>query len=376
MKKKRIKNILVFFSYKYDLKKWFKAGILDREVKYYENLIKKGNFNITFLTYGDNNDKNYLPKNSKIKVINIFKKKINNSFLCFFYSIFFIFINKKLDNFDLFKTNQNYGSWLAVIAKKLYKKPLVSRSGYDLFHFKLQEKNYLKIFLSYFICLLVYRSADKIFIPSLFYKKFLIQKYKINESKINILPNYIDIQNFKFNKRENKKNNKFLFLGRFEKQKNINYLIDLFKINKSYNLDIIGDGSEFNKIKVKSSPYKNIKIIKKRFLNNEINNLMNNYNFFILPSYYEGCPKILLEAMFNGMICLVFDLPNISEIVKDGHNGIYLNNDINKMSKKLYNLNSLNFSNLSKNASLFIRSNYIIDLILKKEIKTYENIIY
>ena len=33
-------------------------------------------------------------------------------------------------------------------------------------------------------------------------------------------------------------------------------------------------------IKVKSSPYKNIKIIK-RFLNNEINNLMNNYNFFI-----------------------------------------------------------------------------------------------
>ena len=67
------KKILVFFTYNYNLKKWKNAGILKREVKYYENFINETNNDVTFLTYGDNSDKNLLPYNSKIKILNSLK---------------------------------------------------------------------------------------------------------------------------------------------------------------------------------------------------------------------------------------------------------------------------------------------------------------
>ena len=59
------KKILVFFSYNYDLRAWKNAGILNREIKYYENFIKETKAEVTFLTYGDKLDRFLLPKKVK-----------------------------------------------------------------------------------------------------------------------------------------------------------------------------------------------------------------------------------------------------------------------------------------------------------------------
>ena len=59
-----IKTICLFFSNDVSLLTWKNSGILDREIKYYNSLIKK-NYKIIFLTFGDKKDKqiNFLLKN-------------------------------------------------------------------------------------------------------------------------------------------------------------------------------------------------------------------------------------------------------------------------------------------------------------------------
>ena len=68
-------NLLLCFSFNVALKEWYEKGFLDREIKYYENLSFRSGINITFLTYGDVLDFNYLPSNSNINVILILVKK-------------------------------------------------------------------------------------------------------------------------------------------------------------------------------------------------------------------------------------------------------------------------------------------------------------
>ena len=87
-------KLLLFFSYNYDLQKWYENGILYREINYYENLMSKSDIEVTFLTYGKINDDIYLPKNSKIKILNIFNKKKYGTFFNFFYSIFLFYLIK------------------------------------------------------------------------------------------------------------------------------------------------------------------------------------------------------------------------------------------------------------------------------------------
>ena len=49
---------------------------------------------------------------------------------------------------------------------------------------------------------------------------------------------------------------------------------------------------------------------------------MANFKFFLLPSKFEGNPKVLLEAMSVGCIVIANDLPEIREIIKNNSNGL------------------------------------------------------
>lgn len=370
------KKILVFFTFNYDLGTWQNSGILNRELKYYENLVKETNYEITFLTYGDKFDKKILPIKSNLKILNIFNKKKLFFPLNLIYSFFFIYKNKDLKKFDIFKTNQNYGSWLAVFAKIIYKKPLIARAGYDLFHFSLLKKNPFKIIVSYFVCFLIYRFSNIIFIPTTFYKNFISKCFFVDKRKIKILPNYIDLDNFKFKLRKTKFPLNFLYLGRIENQKNIKFIIDLFKNNQLYNIDIIGKGSKFIKFNKLVKKYDNIKLINEYFKNEEIADIFNKYNFFILPSKYEGCPKILLEAMCNGMICFVFNLPNLNELIFDQVNGFNLDNNINKTIEKINNIDNKIIEKISIAASSSVKQSFNLNRITLLEKGYIKQLIY
>ncbi|WP_195540289.1 glycosyltransferase family 1 protein [Eubacterium maltosivorans] len=142
-----------------------------------------------------------------------------------------------------------------------------------------------------------------------------------------VIRNGVDIKKFKFNLENRYKvrkklgfDNKFILLhiGRFEKQKNHCFLIDVFEKYSNYNknafLVMIGDGMECNNI---------YEIIKKKRLENKIiiikqtdkiYEYLNAADVFLLPSLYEGLPIVAVEAQANGLKCLLSK--TVSEEIK------------------------------------------------------------
>lgn len=102
-------------------------------------------------------------------------------------------------------------------------------------------------------------------------------------------------------------NNKFVVghIGRFSIQKNHHFLIDIFdeiqKINKDSILLLIGVGELQEEIKEK------VKILKLQdkvlFLNlrDDIQELLNAMDVFVLPSFFEGLPVVGVEAQSTGL---------------------------------------------------------------------------
>ena len=365
-------NILIILTFNKSLKQWNSEGTLSREIKYYEQLSKISNSKITFLSYGDKNDAYFVKNKSGLEVIPIHKIKTNHSKIFnLFFSIYFILKNIKIfKKYDFVKTNQNYGSWIGVILKILNPKTLfISRGGYDLFHFKSLENNKLHMIITYFICLICYKFADKIMVPNHFYSSFVYKKFKINMKKIYILPNYVDTNLFK-KRYSKKKTNKILFIGRFTNQKNLFNLLRIFSNNK-YCLDLLGDGPLKDDL-IAYAKIINCKInILSPIKNEKIPNLFSKYKFFILNSFFEGNPKVLLEAMASELLCIGSNVIGINNIIRHKKNGLLIDK---------INLNNSIFSNLNNkklikkiniNSRKYITNNHSLDVIVKKELKIY-----
>lgn len=363
-----MKKLLLCFTFDVSLKDWSNKGFLTRELKYYEELSRKLNLEIHFLTYGDKDDFNFLSSNSSIKLIPIFEniKKSKSKILNLFKSIYFVYkFKNKFVLFDFYKSNQNYGSWMPILLKLKFKKKFISRGGYDLFHFSLCNKNILKIFISYFICTLAYRFADIIFVPTEFYKKFVNKFFFINKN-IFVLPNYVDTKLFNLQK-SNKYRNKILFVGRLVKQKNIFKIIKSLS-NSQYELDILGDGPLKKNI-INYSKKLNLKIyFLDGYSNEKMSSLYSQYDFLILFSKYEGNPKVILEAMSCGLCVIGSNTIGINNILNKD-NGLLVDLvDHQSISFKLDNLSkSGKLKHIQKNARDYILDKHSIEKILEKE---------
>ena len=90
-------------------------------------------------------------------------------------------------------------------------------------------------------------------------------------------------------------------------------------------------------------------------------------------SKFEGNPKVLLEAMACGCVCLVNKSQGIKSIIKDNYNGFFIKNklDFNYVIKKIEKNKSI-YLRISKNSQNFIKRNNSLEIIIKKELKIYK----
>ncbi len=147
--------------------------------------------------------------------------------------------------------------------------------------------------------------------------------------------NFINLNYFpqkKFQDFDSSKPKKFklLYIGRLEKEKGIEILMRAINIilKKGINLElnIVGAGS----LKKWSVDYcKSNKIQEKvkflgRFDYFELTKIYQNADIFILPSYTEGMPASLMEAMASGCACISTNVGMVQKLVKDGENGILI----------------------------------------------------
>lgn len=160
----------------------------------------------------------------------------------------------------------------------------------------------------------VFSLADKIIaIDQITYNALLANGY---EKKATFIPNPIKSQPYSYNLNSQK----IMFVGTLNKNKGIVELISAFNLidNKEYLLELYGpsdDEEEINNV-ISSNTNSNI-IFKGEVLHDSLMNVYQNYSFLILPSYTEGMPYCILEAMSFGVPVIATSVGNIPNMVCD-----------------------------------------------------------
>lgn len=372
-------SMCLFFTYESSLKGWSESGILDREVSLYKKLVEQG-VKIAFFTYGNEDDYEYRKLFPGIEIIPVYVsvKKLKNRKLAFFQSLLFpIKFRKVLKKYKIFKTNQMWGAWVPLIAKWLCKRKLLVRCGFEHYYTLIAEGS--KVFTRlwfYWLSRLVYSSAEHIILTAEYISKFVEKTFHIPINKISVYSNFVDTELFFPKESEKVFDKRILFIGRLSREKNLFALIKACK-NIDIGLDLAGEGS----LRIELNTFAKQINADATFLgilsNNDIPSLIAKYPIFILPSFYEGNPKAMLEAMSCAKAVIGSDVGGIREIINDGENGILCGakaSEISSSIKKLISNRQLRLK-MGKNAREYVIKNASIGEIVKKEIEIYKKIL-
>jgi glycosyltransferase involved in cell wall biosynthesis len=139
-------------------------------------------------------------------------------------------------------------------------------------------------------------------------------KWMFGSKKFTIIKNAIDSRLFQFNfvlrEQFSKKigiENKFVIghIGRFDKQKNHVFLIDVFyeisKMEPNVALLLIGNGHLENQIKKKVQTLEIQDKVHFLGIRSDINDIYSTMDIFLFPSNHEGFPLVSIEAQTNGL---------------------------------------------------------------------------
>tara|TARA_B100001250_G_scaffold42376_1_gene33503 strand:+ start:822 stop:1934 length:1113 start_codon:yes stop_codon:yes gene_type:complete len=303
------------------------------------NFLLKKKIKVFFFTRGAS--KNNFIKNKNLKIITTEPLKIFN-FLPIRWNLaissminlnFYIKKNKK--NSIIFSMQSHIP---AIAIAKINQMKIVIRNSEEPLGATFYADNKILGFFVLFLKIVFYNFADKIIAISTMSKRSL-QKIVLFNKKVTLIYNPYLEKIFKIKKiKKNKLNNfNILSIGRLTKQKNFPLLINaVIKLSKKYNkinLLIIGDGNLKDDLVNKVKYYKNIKIINWK---NKLTKYYFNSDLFILSSYYEGLPNVLLDAMNYEIPIISSNCSGASDILQKNSGGFIVPiNDQKELEKKI-----------------------------------------
>ena len=159
------------------------------------------------------------------------------------------------------------------------------------------------------------------------WKKTFEDVYPKDPSKFIVVKNWFNINDFQFEEKIPSKKVELLFLGWVDKNKGIYDLVNAVSGFKDslpdFNINICGGGADFEGVQ------EQVKILN---LNSKFTfhgwvggakkkQQLANADIFVLPSYAEGLPNSMLEAMLAKSAVVVSDVGSIPEVIQNGENG-------------------------------------------------------
>jgi len=365
--KARHRRVLgLLFTQGMSLKDWDTLGTLQFEIKRYHYFLKKID-EIRIFTYGTLEDKKYekmLGEGFKIYPLNM---RISNFIATLILPLYFY---RELSGCDVIKSNQMLGAWAGTIFGLINrKKKIVVRTGYLLS--KSLPREFIQLFRTSFLTLLerfAYTFCNTVIVSSFEDKDFIHNRYGIDNYRINVIQNSIDTDVFKPIPVQNKRD--ILFVGRLHKEKNLEFLFRAISKMK-VTVTIIGKGENRDNLHILASQNKmDVNFIEK-VENDKLPNYYNSHKLFVLPSLYEGMPKVLLEAMACGMAVIGANVKGIKEVLADPRNGLLLEHDEKEFSDAIEGLlkNPSECEKFGRAARLEIESVYSNRILYKKELE-------
>ncbi|MDK0927595.1 glycosyltransferase family 4 protein [Clostridium perfringens] len=232
-----------------------------------------------------------------------------------------------------------------------------------------------KYYIKYFVKKIIAISTET--------KKNFINSAGINNKKIKLIFNGIDLKEFKLDNRKiNRKVETIISIGRLSEEKNHEILIrsfsklkdDLNKLNIYIpKLYIIGDGNQKDILK---SIIKNMDLEENVFLLGEkkyIVNLLKKADIYVLPSKTEGLSISLIEALATGIPVIASNVGGNSDLVHDRKNGLLFesNNEEDLKNKILEYIKNYDLRKEVSEASLISVEDFDIKICCDNYLKTY-----
>ncbi len=284
----------------------------------------------------------------------------------------------KKGNYDIVHNHQHFKG---VITLYLAKKNKVPNRIAHCHTVAIKEKFFTKA-TRYILTKLLKYSATHWFACGIMAGKWLYGEKAYNSGKVQIMNNAIDTKKFGYNEMTRNKVRKALNLegktvignvARFTYPKNHEFLLKVFEQiyhkNKDALLLLVGDGELEKDVRKQVSDFDIDNAVIFLGARNDVNELMQAMDVFLLPSRFEGLPVVLVEAQCTGLKCIVSD--KITEEINVTNNITYVPLDYPPEKWAEIVLNNIHYVR-TDNSDLVRANEYDIYFEAKKLQETYE----
>ena len=208
----------------------------------------------------------------------------------------------------------------------------------------LKHKCYRNSFIQTLVCVIstkihrttgIYSKINYICLTK-FNKNKLLQLKQIKPERVFVKPNFTkNNEEISINTQNKQRKNQFIFIGRLERIKGIDFLLNVWKElgDVTSKLIVCGIGSLENYCKEYISKY-NLNIEMKGLVSNEeVKELVSESLALIMPTmWYEGFPMTIVEAFSVGTPVICPNMGNVGNLVEDGITG-YKYDDKNELEQ-------------------------------------------
>lgn len=231
----------------------------------------------------------------------------------------------------------------------------------------------------------LYRWADAIVPNSYAQENYLTSHYPWMQKKLKTITNFVDLDYFSFIERKKRKVPEIVIAATIWSSKNTLGFIEAVKKlvdrNSRFHVSWYGksniDMDYYNESLQKIQEYGIQDYIELKDKTKQIKNVYHNADLFCLPSFYEGTPNVICEAISTGLPVACSDVCDNYIYVKPGCNGVLFDpnnpNDMaNKISQLLY-ISSLEFAKYQKNSRQIALGKLSKDVFVDAYVKIIES---
>jgi len=310
-------NLVLFFTRGVSLRTWHEAGMFSREVAVYERLAEH-DVRTTFVTYGDESDGEAA---ERIPGIRVCHRRADDPPPSPDNPIPWV-PDDLLAAADFFKTNQTRGADAALAAARRFGKPFIARCGYMWSQVAISQHGNDSDAAREAVAVEaeVFSAADRVIVTTEAMRQDVAGRLPSVEPRVRVVPNYVDTDRFCPSHACGGRRRRLCFVGRLNQdEKNLRALVAAID-GLDVELDLIGNGPLRDELLQAAARDPRLHVLGS-VPNEHLPEHLRAADAFVLPSFYEGHPKALLEAMACGLPVITTNVPGVRELIQNGHTG-------------------------------------------------------
>lgn len=373
-------TLTLVFTGGVQLSTWAEIGSLSREVQIYRRLVPHLS-RVNFVTYGGEKDKVHAEKLGGICLL----PSVWTPSPAFNRRALWAEHGDALRQSAVIKTHQIPGSDIAVWLKHRCGCKLVTRCGYLWSLNAERESNDTEaIHRVRELERIAFAEADIGVVTTQANLRHVVERHHIDSRKLRVVPNCVDVNRFSPSPLDRTKPPipTLIFVGRLSPEKNIEGILDALAILQTRSrpvpkLNIIGDGQLKGSLRAQVDQLALSVSFWGSVPNEQLPGIFQRADIFILPSFYEGHPKALLEAMSCGLPCIGSDVEGIQQEIRHGGNGYLCRTSPESIAdaiETVLNDDALQVE-LGRRARQYVVENYALETILQKELEVLKDVL-